>query len=63
MREIVKRPFTDDKFYYEIALNSAEASNLPTADVITGSLALEVDTKKIYAYDETAAEWIEQLAL
>lgn len=63
MREIVKRPFTDDKFYYEIALNSTEASSLPTADVITGSLALEVDTKKIYAYDETAAEWTEQLAL
>jgi len=29
----------------------------PTEDVATGSLALEVDTGDIYAFDEVGAQW------
>lgn len=29
----------------------------PTANVATGSLALEVDTGDVYAFDETSSTW------
>ena len=31
----------------------------PTDSIITGSLFFEVDTGKIYAFDEVSAEWTE----
>lgn len=35
----------------------------PTAGVCTGSLALEVDTGDVYAFDETGGEWDKIAAL
>ena len=29
----------------------------PTTNIATGSIALEVDTGDVYAYDETGASW------
>lgn len=53
------------KKYFEYAGTSTESK--PVNDMIcTGSLFHEVDTKKIYAYNEDASsgeEWVEQVEL
>ena len=53
------------KQYYEFSGRSEDTK--PTfAGIATGSLFHEVDTKKVYAYDEDAdsgEEWIEQMTL
>lgn len=41
----------------EIACLSTDTK--PTELIVTGSLALEVDTGKIYAFNETASAWAE----
>ena len=41
--------------YVELACLSTDTK--PAANVCTGSLALEVDTGDVYAYDETGGEW------
>lgn len=41
--------------YVEIACLSTDTK--PVANIATGSLALEVDTGDVYAFDETGAEW------
>ena len=51
IRKIVDRVFADGKNYVEIACLSTDSK--PTGGMITGSLALEVDTGDVYAYDET----------
>lgn len=35
----------------------------PEVGIAMGSLAFEVDTGKIYAYNETAEEWVEEMSL
>ena len=47
--------------YIECACLSTD--DKPTANICTGSLALEVDTGDLYAYDETGAEWDKIAAL
>ena len=49
------------KQYAEFAGLSTDTK--PTVGVATGSLFHEVDTTKIYAYDEDGEEWIEQMTL
>ena len=41
--------------YIECACLSTDTK--PTAGVCTGSLALEVDTGDVYAFDEVGGEW------
>ena len=53
IRKIVEQPFTADKNYTEIACLSTDSK--PTGGMVTGSLALEVDTGDVYAYDETSS--------
>lgn len=53
IRKIVEQPFTADKTYTEIACLSTDSK--PTGGMVTGSLALEVDTGDVYAYDETSS--------
>lgn len=56
VRKIVDRIETASGAHYaEIACLSTDTK--PTTGIITGSLALEVDTGDLYAYDETGAEW------
>ena len=53
---------SDNKAYYEFSGLSTD--DKPTrADIATGSLFHEVDTTKIYAYEEESGEWIEQMQL
>ena len=47
--------------YIELACLSTDTK--PTANVCTGSLALEVDTGDVYAYDEHGGEWDKIAAL
>lgn len=53
---------SDNKAYFEFSGLSTD--DKPTmADISTGSLFHEVDTTKIYAYEEESGEWIEQMQL
>lgn len=47
--------------YVELACLSTDTK--PTANVCTGSLALEVDTGDVYAFDEHGGEWDKIAAL
>lgn len=51
--KIVDRVFDSDRNYVEMACLSTDTK--PTGGMVTGSLALEVDTGDVYAYDETSS--------
>ena len=64
VRKLVENKFDTEKSYVEIACTSTDTK--PVSGIVTGSLALEVDTKKIYAFNEDASsgeEWVEQVQL
>ena len=44
-----------NKYIVEIACLSTDTK--PTEGIVTGSLALEVDTGDVYAYDEVGETW------
>lgn len=46
-----------EKHYIEAAGLSTDAK--PTNDLVTGSLYMEVDTGKVYAFDEVGGTWNE----
>ena len=46
-----------NKSIVEIACLSTDTK--PTEGIVTGSLALEVDTGKIFAFDEVSGNWTE----
>ena len=55
---------TGEVKYFEFAGLSTDTK--PTHGIATGSLFHEIDTKKVYAYDEdglSGSEWIEQMTL
>lgn len=54
----IKHAPLGDTRYIEIACVSSDTK--PTSDVATGSICLEVDTGKIYAFNEANSEWVEQ---
>lgn len=47
--------------YIEAACLSTDTK--PTDGVATGSILTEVDTGKVYMYDEDGEEWVEELTL
>lgn len=51
VRTIVERTYNNNMKYIEAAGLSTDTK--PTGGIVTGSLFLEVDTMKLYAYDET----------
>ena len=55
IRTLVEQIHEDGKNYVEIACLKDDTK--PTANLITGSLALEVDTGDVYAFDEVGGEW------
>lgn len=61
IRKLVEKAYSDGKNYVELACLSSDTK--PTAGIVTGSLALEVDTGDMYAFDETGAEWDKIVAL
>ena len=52
---IIKAADGEDKKLVEIACLSTDTK--PTEDLATGSLALEVNTGDIYAFDEVSENW------
>lgn len=62
IRKMVERQYDEDNRYVEIACLSTDTK--PTGGIVTGSLALEVDTGDVYAYDETSTgTWTKIAAL
>lgn len=57
MRYLVDQPFVEGKNYVEIAGLSTESK--PSSGMITGSQYMEVDTTKVYFWDETNEQWHE----
>lgn len=55
IRTLVERTIVGNKNYIEVACLSTDTK--PTVNVVTGSLALEVDTGDVYAFDEIGGEW------
>ena len=55
VRATVENTVTDGKKYVELACLSTDTK--PTAGIVTGSLALEVDTGDVYAFDEVGTQW------
>ena len=51
IRKLVENTFADGKKYVEIGCLSMDTK--PTGGLVTGSLALEVNTGDVYSYDET----------
>ena len=52
IRKLVENRFDENKKYVELACLSTDSK--PTGGMVTGSLALEVNTGDVYAYDETS---------
>lgn len=50
VRALVERTYAEDKIYVELACLSTDTK--PTDGIVTGSLALEVDTGDVYAFAE-----------
>lgn len=54
----------DSRYYVESACNSGDTK--PTGEYVTGSKCVEVDTGKIFLYDEESENtvpWIEQFSM
>ena len=61
MTIIVERIISGDTKYVEISGLSTESK--PTANIATGSLFHEVDTKTVYAFNATTGNWVGQIEL
>ena len=64
-RILKKEALPDYGFYIEAACLSTDAKS-EASGIATGSLCHEVDTGKIYAYNEngtTGSKWVEQVTL
>ena len=64
VRVLVEDRFITDKRYIEAAGLSTDTK--PVEGIITGSMFTEVDTGKVYLFNEDAAagsEWVEQFSL
>ena len=62
---ILKFEFIKDETGYVKYIEAAGPSDAakPTENIASGSLFHETDTKKIYAFEESTGEWIEQMKL
>ena len=56
MVRITKSRIIDGLTNY-VELSCLSTDTKPTANVCTGSIALEVDTGDVYAFDEVGGEW------
>lgn len=62
MRRIIENYFCNDNgtalYYVEISGDSTETK--PTTGICDGSIFVESDTGKVYFFNETAGDWVEQ---
>ena len=57
IRNLVENTFTDNKRYIEAAGLSTDSK--PTSGIVTGSVFIEVNTGKVYLFDEASGSWQE----
>lgn len=60
IRRLVATDGGDNKEWIELTTLSSDTK--PTSGIINGSIATEVDTGKVFFFDETAGEWVEQFS-
>lgn len=58
MRALVEKNFNDSKKYVEIYGTSSESK--PTENIVTGSVFVEVNTGKVFLFNEDSSAWVEQ---
>lgn len=56
IRKLVERQYDEDSKYIEIACLSTDTK--PASGIVTGSVAVEVDTGDAYFFDEIGESWI-----
>ena len=57
IRNLVENTFTDNKRYIEAAGLSTDSK--PTTGIVTGSVFIEVNTGKVFLFDEASGSWQE----
>ena len=60
IRQIVCQPAID-KDYVELAGLSTDSK--PTTGIVTGSIFVEVNTGKVFLFNEASSTWVEQFSL
>lgn len=60
VRQNVYEPYDGKKAYVEFS--GVAADSKPTTGIINGSLFFEVDTGKVYAFNEASSTWVEQFS-
>ena len=58
MRIVDENPCADGKYIRTYFGNSSESK--PTSHLADGSVFVEVDTGKVYLFNETTSAWVEQ---
>lgn len=57
MRALVENKFSDNKKYVELYGTSSESK--PTTGIVMGSVFVEVNTGKVFLFNEDASAWVE----
>lgn len=57
MRALVENKFSDNKKYVELYGTSSESK--PTTGIVTGSVFVEVNTGKVFLFNEDSSAWVE----
>lgn len=57
MRALVENKFSDNKKYVELYGTSSDSK--PTTGIVTGSVFVEVNTGKVFLFNEDASAWVE----
>lgn len=60
IRNTVETIFVPDKRYIEASGLSTDSK--PTQNIVNGSIFVEVDTGKVYFFNEAASSWVEQFS-
>lgn len=55
IRKIVNRAYNEELRYVEISCLHTDTK--PTEGIVTGSVAMEVDTGDVYMFDEESSTW------
>ena len=55
IRKIVNKAYSEELRYVEISCLSTDTK--PTEGIVTGSVAIEVDTGDVYMFDEESSTW------
>ena len=57
MRALVENKFSDNKKYVELYGTSSDSK--PTTGIVMGSVFVEVDTGKVFLFNEDSSVWVE----